>query len=228
MAAPDDIHAAIRAVIEAVVRGDPALIAASALPNRELHTLAHAKPVPAEVLADLDNIQTHVVGEQPERVIVHSYFRGVVTPISLQRTAGGWRADLRWIIAARKGPTPEVMACRGFMFAMVSGDAALMGQVALPHPGLEALTRSTPPAGEMAQLQHVCEEMFVIALEPGDSYLSLLGEKKTVGAADVGPGRAVMLAQFSGTELPMYLREVDGTWRVDAANFVESYRKMGI
>lgn len=212
--------------------GDLEALREAALPHPNLADLTQGRTPSGNLADEIENIQMHLVSELPGgRVIVHTYFRGMVMPVAVVSTPAGWRVDVRWWLAAKGEPSEAFVTARMFMYAVISADLGALTELAQPNPALEVLIGTPPPAGEMGQYQHVCEEMPVIELAPGEHYMKPDGSLGTVSVEQCGGSgedeRKVILGQFSGNEIPFFMRRMGGRWRVDPVWMIEARAQSG-
>ena len=225
MQIPYEADVAIRATFRAVVGGDRAALAQSALPCPDVDAL-FARPFPpelrAQLLEQIPGMQVSGRDVSDDRVYAHAYFRGLLHPVVVVRDGARWRMDLRWWASAAKGPNPMHAVAREFLFAMISCDEERLPQLAYDRQGLEILLRERPPAGELAQVAHVCQEMQLAELEVGERFPNLIGGTDTVTQKHRDLGIHVLIGLFNGGEMPFLMRQKDGEWKVIPFHFLRA------
>jgi hypothetical protein len=167
-------------------------------------------------------MQISLRDQQPDRLYLHVYFRGLLQPIVVVRTPDGWRVDLRWWIHAMRPPEPMHDVAREFLYAMLTGDQDRLAELAVEPRGIEVLISGPTPSGEAAQLAHVCQAMQLAELGLGEKFPDLVGGTDTVTEKHRAHGLRVLVGLFNGSELPFLMREVDGQWKVSPFHFVRA------
>jgi hypothetical protein len=217
----------------AIYTGDLAALEKEALPDPDLATVLSKEFVPKYDLPALkqsiEEMQINPAGSEPPRIgdevlELGAYFRGTIMPVTLVRRGDEWKMDCRWWIAARRPDDEPRTVARAFLYAWMTGDLATLAKTAVPHSRLGDLLRNgSPPAGEFAQLHHICEATIFIPAVLGEQFLATTSEMETVISEHVGDDRLLLLARIGSQPpaMPLQLAKIGGAWRVDAAKLIE-------
>lgn len=126
--------------------------------------------------------------------------------------------------SAASGSTAEA-AVRGLMLGSVMADEAAVKAVIMPHPDSAILWSGPVPTKD--QLVLVQQRMGTVTFrecKAGDTLVLGGGRKFTVTPDMVGPDAKVLVPDMGaqGTSMPMVVKRIDGTWRVDATPVIEA------
>jgi hypothetical protein len=234
---------AVHAFVRALALHDAREFQAAVVPHPRAARLLNTEPLTAEGRGEAERrlgslrvrleddfqlrgepVAPDAKGECPVGTTGHAVAAGQGGPmlVTLVRQAEGWKVDVRWFLAMLDAATAAAPPAQGspervireFLIAMISleRDEALEQVVPGADPTLlfAYAPRQREPSGV---LEASAMEMPLVEVGPGEFYRLPSGRiVEGVSTAD----RKVLVGQFGPVEMPFVLRQVDGSWRVEA------------
>lgn len=165
------------------------------------------------------------------RAILPSSFRGAVFQIPVERTAAGWKVDVRyWLEMLRQQREPvrdddPGVAAKRFLLALFSGPPEVLEKLSSkPVRGGDWVV-SDLPGGDLDQILSLIVEMPVVAARPGER-LQLPSGRRVVQGED--PSRTLMIGLLGRVEIPFSLVRRGESWKVDPERYSDFLAQAGV
>jgi hypothetical protein len=158
-------------------------------------------------------------------------FHGSLLAIPVVLTQSGWKADVRFWLAARREalgkeqePEPEAKARAFLFFILARKPEKLAALSASSIKGEEYTAANDLPGGDLDQVLSLCLEMPIIRAKSGEGYRLPSGE---IIRADGSADAMVLVGMMGSIEVPFHLKRVAGEWKVVPQRYFEMLRRIG-
>jgi hypothetical protein len=248
---PNDPKRAVRSFLFALYSNDVAAYQKTIIPEPGSNDLLNKDPMTPEQLKELRHDAETVELRQSTpfvadgkdftsgnadypvgtRTTYTTGFRGSLLAIPVVYTESGWKADVRFWVAAKKQALvepkksdPEIRA-KAFLYFILAKRPEHLSELSASNINAQEYTAANDlPGGDLDQVLSLCLEMPVVRARTGEVYRLPSGE---IVRADASADTLIMVGMMGPIEIAFQMKRIDGEWKVVPQHYFEMLRRVG-